>query len=128
MHVTEPLAIESISTGTFHLYRAAILVCGLLLAALGGWGLGAPRHARVLSVAVGGGLVAYSAYLWVFFNEQTTYEVYPWLFIGPVLVASYQFYARATDREADEAARAEFEKERAARRAARAAEQNDQNS
>ena len=84
---------------------------------------GAARHARVITGAAGLGLIAYTAYLWVFFDAQSIYEVYPWIFAGPLLVVGYHFYTRASDREADAAARVAFEAERAQRRAARAAEQ-----
>ena len=124
MTMPDLLAIESISSGAFHLYRVAILASGLLLTSLGGWGFGAARHARALSGAAGIGLIAYTAYLWVFFDANGIYEIYPWIFAGPLLVVGYHFYTRASDREADEAARVAFEREREQRRAARAAEQD----
>ena len=123
MTIPDLLAIESISSGACHLYRVAILACGLLLTALAGWGFGAARHARVITGAAGLGLVAYTAYLWIFFDARSIYEVYPWIFAGPLLVVGYHFYTRASDREADAAAQVAFEAERAQRRAARAAEQ-----
>lgn len=116
------LAVQSISDGTFQLYRVAILLSGVLLAALAVWGTGATVLARVFSAAVGLIFVGYALWLWLGTKEGQLYAVYPWLFILPALVVGYHFYTRALNREIDASVREQLEAERAARRAARGEE------
>jgi hypothetical protein len=54
-------AIESISTESFDLYRAAILVCGLGIGVLAWFGTGASRPARAIDALVAVLLVGYCA-------------------------------------------------------------------
>lgn len=116
------LAVQSISDGTFQLYRVAILLSGVLLVALAAWGAGATVLARGFSAAVGLSFIGYALWLWLGTQEGQLYAVYPWLFILPVLVVGYHFYTRALNREIDASVREQLEAERAARRAARGEE------
>lgn len=126
------LAVETVQTmgdDAFQLYRAAVVACGVLLVALGWWGMGAGAAARVISVAIGVALLGYGGYLWFFLPEGLV-EVYPFLFILPFLVVGYLLYSRAERKEIDAAVRAQVTAERAERRARRAGqnEQPDQGS
>jgi hypothetical protein len=125
MSVHDPLAVQSIAESTFNLYRAAILLSGLALVALAAWGFGATGLARVFSGVVGVIFVGYAGWLWLFLEAGELYEVYPWLFILPVLVVGYHFYTRVLSREIDASVHRQLEEERAARRAARAAAPQD---
>ena len=120
MAIHDLLAVQSIAQGTFNLYRAAILVAGLVLVALAVRGFGATVLARVFSGLVGVIFVGYAGWLWLFIEEGHLYEVYPWLFILPALVVGYHFYTRTVNREIEASVRKQLDEERAARRAARA--------
>jgi hypothetical protein len=89
----------------------AVVACGVLLAALGWWGMRAGVAARVISIGVGAALLAYGAYLWFFLAEGLV-EVYTFLFILPFLVIGYLLYSRAENKELDAAARAQLEAEK----------------
>ena len=118
------LAVQSVQTmgdDAFQIYRAAVVACGVLLVALGWWGMGAGVAARVTSVAIGVALLGYGGYLW-FFLPAGLVEVYPFLFILPFLVVGYLLYSRVERKEIDAAVRAQLAAERAQRRATRAAE------
>jgi hypothetical protein len=122
MAVYDLLVADTVTTmgnNAFLIYRVAVLACGVLLVALGWWGMGAGVGARVVSVAIGLVLLGYCAYLWFLLPEGLT-EVYPFLFILPFLVVGYLLYSRVENKEVDAEARAQLEAERAERRAAQA--------
>lgn len=111
--------VQTMGDDSFLIYRLAVVLCGVLLVALGWWGMGAGAAARVISLAIGLALLGYGGYLWFFLSEGLT-EVYPFLFILPFLAVGYLLYSRAERKELDAAARRQVEAERAQRRAARA--------
>lgn len=124
MTVAELLAtetVQSMGNDAFQVYRVAAVTSGVLLVALAWRGIGAGMVARAISAAVGAVLLAYGGYLW-FLVHPGYNEVYPFLFILPMLVIGYLLYSRVENREVDAAVRAQVEAERAARRAQRAAE------
>jgi hypothetical protein len=104
-------SVQTMGDDAFQAYRVAVVACGVLLVALGWWGMRAGVTARVISVGVGVALLAYGAYLW-FFLPAGLVEVYTFLFILPFLVIGYLLYSRAENKELDAAARAQLEAEK----------------
>jgi hypothetical protein len=111
---------QTVAESTFQAYWIAAIVVGLGLIALAWAGLGASVVARVISAVVGVIFLGNGAYLFLFADRHTLWELYPFAFILAFLVVGYFFYSRVLERELEQAVRAQLEAERAARAAQRA--------
>ncbi len=111
---------QAVAEGTFQAYWIAAIVVGLGLIALAWAGLGASVVARVISAVVGVIFLGNGAYLFLFADRHTLWELYPFAFILAFLVVGYFFYSRVLERELEQSVRAQLEAERAARAAERA--------
>jgi hypothetical protein len=114
------ITAQPVAESTFQVYWIAAIVVGLALIALAWAGLGASGVARVISAVVGAIFVGNGAYLFLFADRHTLWELYPFAFILPFLVVGYFFYSRVLERELEQSVRAQLEAERAARAAQRA--------
>jgi hypothetical protein len=111
---------QAVAESTFQAYWIAAIVVGLGLIALAWAGLGASVAARVISAVVGVIFLGNGAYLFLFADRHTLWELYPFAFILAFLVVGYFFYSRVLERELEQSVRAQLEAERAARAAQRA--------